>query len=88
MERNARTLLKPIWNAGTCASRGHCTLEQKQQARQTAISVDAECRGLFWRCSPCVENVQRQKRKRGTKKSEREQDGKGTSCGKFWIIWL
>ena len=40
-------LFETFLECRTCPSRGRCTLEEKQQARQVAISVDAECRGLF-----------------------------------------
>lgn len=80
VERNARTLFETYLECRTCASRGHCTLEQKQQARQTAISVDAECPRSVLECSPCVRTCSGRRENGGRKKSEREQDGKGTAA--------
>ena len=71
VERNARTLFETYLECRTCASRGHCTLEQKQQARQTAISVDAECRGLFWNAVRASERAAAEE-KTGDEKSQRE----------------
>ena len=71
VERNARTLFETYLECQNCASSGHCTLEQKQQARQTAISVDAECRGLFWNAVRASERAAAEE-KTGDEKSQRE----------------
>lgn len=70
-EGSARMLFETFLECRTCPSRGRCTLEEKQQARQVAISVDTECRGLFGNVIGTAERAAAEE-KAGDEKSRRE----------------